>query len=105
MAEPFLAEIRMFSCETIPRGWLPCDGQKLPINQNQALFALLGTTYGGDGRVNFALPDLRNRTPIGISPNDPQGKVSSGFVPGNSRIGRLAIQFCMATQGIFPSQS
>jgi microcystin-dependent protein len=49
-----------------PKGWATCDGQLLPINQNQALFSLLGTTYGGDGRVNFALPDLRARTPIHV---------------------------------------
>ena len=64
MAEPFLSEIRMFSFGFPPRGWALCDGQLLPINQNQALFSLLGTTYGGDGRVNFALPDLRSRVPI-----------------------------------------
>ncbi len=63
MAEPFLSEIRIFSFSFPPRGWAMCNGQLLPINQNQALFALLGTTYGGDGRVNFALPDLRGRAP------------------------------------------
>ena len=64
MAEPFLSEIRLFSFVYAPQGWALCNGQILPINQNQALFALLGTTYGGDGRVNFALPDFRGRTPI-----------------------------------------
>jgi microcystin-dependent protein len=64
MAEPFLSEIRMMSFVFAPKGWALCNGQLLPINQNQALFALLGTTYGGDGRVNFALPDLRGRAPI-----------------------------------------
>ena len=64
MAEPFLAEIRIMSFQFPPKGWALCDGQLLPINQNQALFSLLGTTFGGDGRVNFALPDLRSRTPI-----------------------------------------
>jgi microcystin-dependent protein len=64
MAEPFLSEIRIMSFNFAPRGWALCNGQLLPINQNQALFSLLGTTYGGDGRVNFALPDLRGRTPI-----------------------------------------
>lgn len=66
MAEPFLAEIRVFSFSFPPKGWALCDGQLLPINQNQALFALLGTTFGGDGRVNFALPDLRSRVPIHV---------------------------------------
>ncbi len=64
MAEPFLSEIRVFSFNFAPRGWALCNGQLLPINQNQALFSLLGTTYGGDGRVNFALPNLQGRTPI-----------------------------------------
>lgn len=64
MAEPFLSEIRIMSFAFAPKGWALCDGQLLPINQNQALFSLLGTTFGGDGRVNFALPDLRGRTPI-----------------------------------------
>ena len=61
---PFLSEIRIMSFNFPPKGWAECNGQLLPINQNQALFSLLGTTYGGDGRVNFALPDLRGRVPI-----------------------------------------
>jgi microcystin-dependent protein len=68
MSEPFLAEIRMVGFNFAPRGWAFCDGQLLPINQNQALFSLIGTTYGGDGRTTFALPDLRGRTPIHLSP-------------------------------------
>src|SRR5213593_4432240 len=66
MAEPFLSEIRIFSFVFAPKGWALCNGQLLPINQNQALFSLLGTTYGGDGRVNFALPDLRSRVPTHV---------------------------------------
>ena len=66
MAEPFLSEIRIMSFVFAPKGWALCNGQLLPINQNQALFSLLGTTYGGDGRVNFALPDVRGRTPIHV---------------------------------------
>lgn len=66
MAEPFLGEIRIMSFVFAPKGWSLCNGQLLPINQNQALFSLLGTTFGGDGRVNFALPDLRARTPIHV---------------------------------------
>ncbi len=64
MAEPFLSEIRIFSFNFAPKGWAQCNGQLLPINQNQGLFSLLGTTYGGDGRVNFALPNLRGQVPI-----------------------------------------
>jgi microcystin-dependent protein len=66
MAEPFLGEIRIMSFNFAPKGWALCNGQLLPINQNQALFSLLGTTFGGDGRVNFALPDLRGQTPIHV---------------------------------------
>ncbi len=64
MAEPFLSEVRMMSFNFAPKGWAQCNGQLLPINQNQALFALLGTTFGGDGQINFALPDLIGRTPM-----------------------------------------
>jgi microcystin-dependent protein len=64
MAEPFLAEIRMMSFVFPPKGWALANGQLLPINQNQGLFSLLGTTFGGDGRVNFGLPNLQGRTPI-----------------------------------------
>jgi microcystin-dependent protein len=64
MAEPFLSEIRIMSFGFPPKGWALCDGQLLPINQNQGLFSLLGTTYGGDGRVNFGLPNLQGRAPI-----------------------------------------
>ena len=66
MAEPFLSEIRIISFNFAPKGWAMCNGQLLPINQNQGLFSLLGTTFGGDGRVNFALPDQRGRTPIHV---------------------------------------
>lgn len=74
MADPFLSEIRMGAFNFAPRGWALCDGQLLPINQNQGLFSLLGTTFGGDGRTTFALPDLRGRTPI---------HVGGGYTLGN----------------------
>jgi microcystin-dependent protein len=64
MAEPFLSEIRMMSFVFAPKGWALCNGQFLPINQNQGLFSLLGTTYGGNGQTTFQLPDLRGRVPI-----------------------------------------
>src|SRR5262245_41931302 len=64
MSEPFLSEIRLMAFGFAPKGWAMCNGQLLPINQNQALFSLVGTTYGGDGRVTFALPDLRGRVPM-----------------------------------------
>jgi microcystin-dependent protein len=168
MADNFIGEIRIVSFNFAPTGWTMCNGQLLPINQNQALFSLLGTTYGGDGQVTFALPDLRGRSPMhfgtgpGRSPrslgersgeenhtllssempahthtvnvvNRPGTQTSpagnflaarrggfaeSGNVPmhsgavanfGNSQghlnlAPFLAITFCIALQGIFPSQ-
>lgn len=71
MSEPFIGEINMFAGNFAPRGWALCEGQSLPISQNQALFSLLGTTYGGDGRTTFNLPDLRGRVAI-----------QQGFGPG-----------------------
>jgi len=64
MSEPFLSEIKLVSFNFAPKGWALCNGQFLPINQNQALFSLLGTTYGGNGQTTFALPNLRGRVPI-----------------------------------------
>jgi microcystin-dependent protein len=165
MSEPFLSEIRLMSFNFAPKGWAMCNGQLLPINQNQALFALLGTTYGGDGRVNFALPDLRGRVPIHMGnahtlgerageqahtltlaempghfhalngtsaaadSNDPTGHylglVNNAYASAQnlvalaaSEIGNaggsqahtnmqpyLSLTFCIALQGIFPSQN
>ncbi len=64
MATPFMGEVKIISWNFPPKGWAFCNGQFLPINQNQALFSLLGTTYGGNGTTNFALPDLRGRAPV-----------------------------------------
>jgi microcystin-dependent protein len=165
MAEPFLSEIRIMSFSFPPRGWALCNGQLLPINQNQALFSLLGTTFGGNGTVNFALPNFQGRTPIHFGNghalgevggaqahtltiaelpqhthtvqatsdpaalNVPTGNrlaaVNNGYAPaanlvatGGSSIANtggsqahqnrqpfLAINFCIALQGIFPSQT
>jgi microcystin-dependent protein len=74
VAEPFLSEIKIVSFGFAPKGWALCNGQLLPINQNQALFSLLLTTYGGDGRVNFALPNLQGRVPIHIGNGFAQGQ-------------------------------
>ena len=76
MSEPFLAEIRIVGFNFAPRGWAFCDGQILPISQNQSLYSLLGTTYGGDGRTSFALPDLRGRTPVHVGPGFNRGNKS-----------------------------
>src|SRR3954454_21524633 len=64
MSDPFVAEIRIFACNFAPTGWATCDGQLLPISQNTALFSLVGTFYGGDGKSTFALPDLQGRAPM-----------------------------------------
>lgn len=74
MTEPFIGEIQLFPFNFAPRGWAQCNGQLLPINQNQALFALLGTMYGGNGVTNFALPDLRGRVPVGVGGGFVQGQ-------------------------------
>jgi microcystin-dependent protein len=172
MAEPFLSEIRLMSFVYAPTGWALCNGQLLPINQNQALFSLLGTTYGGNGQTNFALPNLRGRVPIhfgaghtlgevggqeahtltsgelpvhnhvvqgsyttgnSANPNfantgrvlaaDPGNAYATGFSPNavalnagtvaatggsqahENRQPFLTISFCIALQGIFPSQN
>lgn len=70
MSQPFIAEIRIVGFNFAPRGWAFCDGQILPINQNQSLYSLLGPTYGGDGRTFFALPDMRGRTSLNIGQGD-----------------------------------
>jgi microcystin-dependent protein len=165
MAGPFLGEIMITSFGFAPKGWAKCDGQLLPINQNQALFSLLGTMYGGNGQTNFALPDLRARTPIHVGDGFNQGQnggqqnhtlsltempththsaqgttenadsstptgnllgaANNAYTPpGNltalhpssfSNVGGsqphdnmqpyLALNFCMALQGVFPSRS
>jgi len=78
--EPFIGQIQIFAFNFAPRNWMPCEGQLLPIAENQALFSLVGTTYGGDGRTNFALPNLRGKGPA------------------------EHLQYCIAIQGIFPSR-
>lgn len=82
MASPYIGEIKMFGFNFAPRGWAFTNGQLLAINQNQALFSLLGTTYGGNGQTSFALPDLRDRTPLhfgsSVFGNYPQGSIGGG---------------------------
>ena len=74
MSEPFLGELKLVAFGVAPKGWTQCSGQTLPINTNQALFALLGTTYGGNGQTTFALPDLRGRAPVHFGQNIVQGE-------------------------------
>lgn len=73
-SEPFLSEIKIFSFNFAPKGWVGCNGQLLPINQNQALFSLLGTQYGGNGTTTFGLPDLRGRVPVHVGGGLVQGQ-------------------------------
>ncbi len=75
MAEPFLGEIRIVSFVFAPQGWAQCNGQLLPINQNQALFSLFGTTYGGNGQTNFSLPNLQGRVPLHFGGGFTQGQI------------------------------
>jgi microcystin-dependent protein len=86
--EPLLGQIQAFGFDWAPRGWMTCEGQLLPIPQYTALFSLLGTTYGGDGRTTFALPDLRE---------DTRGK---GAKPDAAP----ALQYCIAVEGVYPSR-
>ena len=76
MSEPFLGELKIISWNFAPKGWAFCNGQQLPINQNQALFSLLGTTYGGNGQTTFALPDMRGRAPIHVGSGHVQGEAA-----------------------------
>ena len=82
MSTPYIGEIKIFPYNFAPRGWAACNGQSLPINQNQALFSLLGTTYGGNGQTNFNLPDLRGRVPIHFGTPNYGGNVTLGQTGG-----------------------
>ncbi len=113
MGSPYVGEIRIFSFGFPPSGWALCDGQLLPIHQNQALFSILGTTYGGDGRVTFALPDLEGRVPVHTGNNITLGQVGGeqshtlniSELPAHENLTPyLVLNFCIALQGIFPSQ-
>ncbi|WP_418058540.1 phage tail protein [Pimelobacter simplex] len=103
MADPFLSEIRLMSFNFPPRGWALCNGQFLPINQNQALFALLGTTYGGNGQTTFALPDLRGRVPIhwgqGFTLGQQVGEEAHTLTPGEMPQHVHPVQGSSATSG------
>lgn len=89
MADPFVAEIRIFPFNFPPRGWAWCDGQIIPISQNTALFSLLGTTYGGDGRSTFALPDLKGRSPMFYGQGPGLSLYDQGEVGGSETVSLL----------------
>ena len=108
-ADPFIGEIMMVGYTFCPRGWAEANGQLIAISSNTALFSLYGTTYGGDGRTTFALPDLRGRAPIHVGDNNRMGTYSDGgrtdtegtrFVPGTQ-----TVRFCVALQGVYPSRN
>jgi microcystin-dependent protein len=86
MADPFVAEIRICGFNFAPKGWAQCNGQMLPIAQNTALFALLGTTYGGDGKSTFALPDLRGAAPLGVGQGPGLSLYDAGQTGGHSAV-------------------
>ena len=86
MADQFLAEIRLFTGNYVPTGWAACEGQILPISQNTALFALLGTQYGGDGKSTFALPNLRQRAPMGVGHGDGLSERFQGEAGGQASV-------------------
>ncbi len=100
MSEPFLAEVKIVGFNFAPRRFAECDGQILPINQNQALFSLLGTTYGGDGRTSFALPDLRGRAPVHFGTGAGLPTVNLGARGGEEEITLSEGQLPSHTHGV-----
>ena len=109
--EPFIGEIRLFAGNFAPRGWAFCEGQLLQIEMYTTLFSILGTQYGGDGRTNFALPDLRGRVAVGVGhgPGLPpyregqQGASQGG--EGGVGTAYLALRYIIALQGVYPERS
>ncbi len=101
--EPFISEIRLFPYADPPDGWLPCDGRILEIRDHQALFSLIETTYGGDGRTNFALPDLRGLIPVAADEQRPAGKAFALHASDAGSQGTLALNFCISITGLYPS--
>lgn len=106
--DPMLAEVRLFAGNFAPRGWMKCEGQLLPIANNSALFSLLGTMYGGDGRTTFALPDLRGKVVVGTG-SDPTnykpGRKVNTAAKGNDGGQGLSMSYIIATVGTFPSRN
>lgn len=135
MSEPFIGEIRLFAGNFAPQGWALCQGQLLPIQQNTALFSILGTTYGGNGSTNFALPDLRDRAPVHHGQGTGLDNLELGETPGTGhtaavvtsvnpargtgtgststphnvypvqQLPTLTMNYIIALQGIFPPRS
>ena len=105
VSEPFVGEIRMFGFNFPPQGWAFCDGQLLSISQNAALFSLLGTTYGGDGESNFALPDLRSRVPVSQGQGEGLSSYAEGQAGGTETVTLAAAQMPAHTHAVSASSS
>ncbi len=102
---PIISEIRLFPFADVPKEWLPCDGRLLPIESHMALYSLLETTYGGDGKTNFALPDLRGRIPLGTDREHPAGRAfafEAGDAGETAAQPALMLNFCIAIEGTYP---
>src|SRR5438046_3082521 len=105
MADPFVAEIRIFPCNFAPKGWAWCDGQLLPLSQNTALFSLLGTTYGGDGKSNFALPDTQGNAPMHPGQGPGLSLHDLGETGGSETVSLLESEIPAHSHGFIASQA
>ncbi len=103
--EPYIAEIRMFAGNFAPRGWALCNGQVMSIAQNTALFSLVGTIYGGDGRTTFALPNLQGRMATHLSDHYWLGMEGDGAEVAAGNSGYVGVNYIIALQGIYPPRS
>lgn len=103
--EPFLGEIRAFSFGHIPQGWLPCDGRQMSIQQNQALFSLLGNRYGGNGTTSFNLPDLRGRTPIHFGQGPGNQIISLAELGGTESVTLTLSEMPQHTHGVLATNN
>lgn len=110
MLEAFMGEIILFAGNYAPPGWMFCNGQLLLIEEYSALFSIIGTTYGGNGTTNFALPDLRGSISIGAGQGPGLEQVIFGFhgqyfsSHGTQKVGTLGLSYCICVEGIFPSR-
>ena len=109
--DAMMGEIKLFAGNFAPRGWAFCEGQLIPISQNSALFSILGTQYGGDGRTTFALPDLRDAVPVSASNTRKQGSVvnSANFKIDNTQssttVKTVSLRYIIALYGVYPSRN
>ena len=109
--DAMMGEIKLFAGNFAPRGWAFCEGQLLPISQNSALFSILGTQYGGDGRTTFALPDLRDAVPISASNTRKQGSVVNGAnfkidnTQSSTTVKTVSLRYIIALYGVYPSRN